>query len=327
VVDALQSNAAEDRHVSGQRERSIRFTAMGTQCAIHAYGECALVVPGLRAAIAEVDRIETKYSRYLPSSLLSEINRRAAAGGSIEVDEETSALLDYAGRCYQISDGLFDITSGAFRQVWDFRSGRVPDFNEIDAVLPRVGYGKLTWEKPRLSFPVPGMEIDFGGLAKEYAADRAAAICRSAGIASGLVDLGGDIAVVGPRPGNNPWAVGISDPQHPDRPFAQISLRAGALASSGDYARYIVIGGKRYGHIINPLTGWPIEEVVAVSVSADQCLAAGSLSTIAMLMGKCGIEWLKQLGVAHAWMDASSACGCTQAFELSSLHGPVKRAC
>jgi thiamine biosynthesis lipoprotein len=316
--------------MSGQHQltkKSIRFPAMGTQCVIHAYGRRTLVIPAIRAAIAEVNRIEAKYSRYLPTSFLSEITRRAAVGDSIEVDEETSALLDYAARCYQISEGLFDITSGAFRRIWDFRSGRALDFSEIEKVLPLVGFGKLSWQKPKLAFPIAGMEIDFGGIAKEYAADRAAAICKSMGIECALVDLGGDIAVVGPQPGDVPWNIGISDPQRPEQPFAQISLRSGALASSGDYARYIVIDHKRYSHIINPLTGWPIDEVAAVSVTADQCLAAGSFSTIAMLMGKRGISWLQRLGVAHAWMDASSKRGITPPFELLSHEKPIKQAC
>jgi thiamine biosynthesis lipoprotein len=308
-------------------KKSVRFSAMGTQCVIHAYGKRPFVVPAIRAAVAEVNRIEAKYSRYLPASFLSEINRCAASGGSIDVDEETSALLDYAARCYQISEGLFDITSGVFRRVWDFRSGRPPDFGEIDKILPLVGFGKLLWQKPKLSFPVVGMEIDFGGIAKEYAADRAAAILRSQGIESALIDLGGDMVVLGPQPGETPWIIGISDPQHPEQSFAQIALCSGAVASSGDYARYIVINGKRYGHIINPLTGWPIDEVVAVSVTADQCLAAGSFSTIAMLMGNRGPAWLQELGIPHAWVDASSKRGCTPPFELSERKDAIKQAC
>jgi FAD:protein FMN transferase len=306
--------------------RSIHFAAMGTRCAIHVHAHRKLIVPTARAAIAEVNRIEAKYSRYLPVSFLSEINRCAAAGGALSVDEETAALLDYAERCYQLSEGLFDITSGAFRRVWDFRSGRIPDLSEIDKILPLVGFGKLSWQKPLLSFPFAGMEIDFGGIAKEYAADRAAAICRSAEIASALVDLGGDIAIVGSQPGGEPWHIGISDPQQPDRAFARIFLCAGGLASSGNYARYIIIGGKRFSHIVNPLTGWPIDEVTTVSVSADQCLVAGSFSTIAMLMGRRGIAWLQRLGVAHAWMDASSANGCIPPFELVIQQEPVKQA-
>ena len=230
-------------------------------------------------------------------------------------------------RCLQLSEGLFDITSGAIRRIWDFRSGRAPNLSEIDKVLPLVGFSKLSWQKPKLAFPIAGMEIDFGGIAKEYAADRAAAICRSMQIDSAMIDLGGDIAVVGPQPGDVPWIIGISDPQRSERPFAQISLRTGALASSGDYARFIVIDNKRYSHIINPLTGWPIDEVAAVSVTADQCLAAGSFSTIAMLMGKRGIAWLQRLGITHAWIDASSQRGCTQPFELLSRQEPIKQAC
>jgi FAD:protein FMN transferase len=128
--------------------RNVRFQAMGTQCAIHAYGIRAANMSGIRATIAEVDRIEARYSRYLPTNVLSEINRCAIVGGSIEVDEETSALIDFAAHCHQLSNGLFDITSGALRRVWDFRAERVSQLEDIDKVLPLVGFNKLSWQKP-----------------------------------------------------------------------------------------------------------------------------------------------------------------------------------
>lgn len=306
---------------------SVRFLAMGTRCVAYVDEDRKRISPGIWAAIAEVNRIEAKYSRYLPASFLSEINRCAAAGKSIEVDDETAALLDYALRCYQLSEGLFDITSGALRRVWDFRSGRTPAIEEIGKILPLVGFGKLSWQKPILSFPLPGMEIDFGGIAKEYAADRAVAVCKSAGVDSGLVDLGGDIVVIGPAPGDMPWDIGISDPRRPKQYFARIGLRTGALASSGNYARYVVVNGKRYSHIIDPRTGWPINEVAAVSVIADHCLAAGSFSTIAMLKGKEGIAWLRRLGLGYAWMATSSESECMPPFELRRSKKLVKQAC
>ena len=113
-----------DHATSRQRDaamQSVGFIAMGTQCSIHFCGSNNEILPVVRAAIAEVERIEEKYSRYLPTSFLSDINRCGAAGSSIDLDEETSALLDYAARSHLASDGLFDITSGAFRRIWDVK--------------------------------------------------------------------------------------------------------------------------------------------------------------------------------------------------------------
>ena len=134
----------------------------------------------ITASTRDVERLEQRYSRYRDTSLLSQINRVAAAGGSIEVDDETAGLLDYAATCYRESDGLFDITSGLLRTRLEFRVGRLPEPAQIEALLAAVGWDKVRWEPPLLSFPIPGMEIDFGGIVKEYAADRAAALCREA---------------------------------------------------------------------------------------------------------------------------------------------------
>ncbi len=122
----------------------------------------------------------------------------AKRAGSIAVDDETAKLLDCAYACYQRSDGLFDITSVILRRIWDFKSGRLPDRKAIDELLPRIGLSKISWKRPYLTFPIAGMELDFGG--KEYAADQAAAVCTALGIRHGLIDLGGDIAVIGPHP-------------------------------------------------------------------------------------------------------------------------------
>jgi FAD:protein FMN transferase len=300
-----------------EKIRPIRFSAMGTACALYVCESPKKFIRGLRAAVSEVHRIEAKYSRYLPASTLSEINRQASVGGAIELDEETAALFEYAARCYELSDGLFDITSGVLRRVWDFRSGGPPNTALLDATLPLLGFAKLQWSRPVVRFPLPGMELDFGGLAKEYAVDRVVAVCRDAGILEGLVDLGGDVGVIGTRLGQ-PWMIGISSPDDPAKPFATISLTAGALASSGNYARYIEYEGKRYSHVVNPITGWPIEEISAVSCVSDKCLAAGSFSTIAMLKGQRGVEWLRSVGVPHAWANAQKERGCSPPFALIS---------
>ena len=248
-------------------------------------------------------------SRYRPDSLISEINRVAATGGEIEVDAETAGLFDYADTCYRQSDGLFDITSGVLRRAWRFDHGELPDQSLIDELLEMVGWDKLRWHGPHLSFPLPGMEIDLGGVVKEYAADRAATVCTSAGLHSAIVNLGGDIRIVGPRPDGSPWIVGLQHPREKDALLQNMEIYQGGLATSGDYERCIEVDGERYSHILNPRTGWPVRHLATVSVVGDFCLIAGSASTIGMLKEADGPQWLQDLGLPHVWMDATGRSG------------------
>ena len=147
------------------------------------------------------------------------------------------------------------------------------------------------------------MELDFGGVVKEYAADTCAGFCRSRGIEHGLINMGGDIHVIGPHSDGSAWRIGIRNPDDPDEIATAVHLKYGALASSGDYQRFMVIDNKRYGHILNPKTGWPVQGLRAVSVVAPQCLIAGSTSTIAMLKGSGGKKWLDEVGLPYVWFD------------------------
>lgn len=273
---------------------------MGSPCEVQLFAnDAAAVDRAIAAAVAEVERLEQLYSRYRPDSFLSEINRAAAKGRSIEVDSETGSLLDYADTCFRESGGLFDVSSGILRRAWDFKAGRIATQTELDQLLPLVGWDKLGWNSPVLSFPVAGMELDLGGVVKEYAVDRVVALLFECAIDSGFVNLGGDVRVVGPRPGGEPWRVGIRHHRRRDGIASLIAIDRGALASSGDYERCIVIDGVHYGHILNPMTGWPVRELAAVSVLADFCLVAGSAATIAMLKDRDGIPWLEQLGLPY----------------------------
>ncbi len=276
---------------------------MGTDCRLYLYGESGAVARAAQAAFEEVGRLETRYSRYRADSWLSTINRVAARGGAVAVDEETAGLLDYAFACYRKSQGRFDISSGLLRRVWDFAVARLPDSDAIAALLPRIGMDKLEWAPPVLTFTIAGMEIDLGGIVKEYAADRAAETCVAWGVDRGLVELGGDIRVVGPRPGGGAWEIGIRHPRDPEAVMAVVSLVEGGLASSGDYERFFVLDGRRYCHLLDPLTGWPVEGLAAVTVAAESCLVAGSVASMAMLKGREGSAWLDRIGLDHLWMD------------------------
>ncbi len=286
--------------------QSFSFTAMGTDCELLLYAESAeAATPAARAAIAEVQRIERTYSRYRPGSVVHAINRIAQMGGSIDVDGETAELIEIAFDAFRRSGRLFDITSGVLREVWNARAKALPSDAAIAQVLARIGLQRVEWNPPVLTFPQGGMEIDLGGIGKEYAADKAAGLCREAGIAHGLVDLGGDIAIIGPNPDRAPWRVGISDPGEPSRAIATLFVPSGGVAASGDYQRYWEIEGRRFGHILNPLTGWPASGPRSITVAAGTCLEAGLYSTIAMLKGVEGPRWLRQNGIAHVFVDAA----------------------
>ncbi|MDE1901117.1 MAG: FAD:protein FMN transferase [Alphaproteobacteria bacterium] len=289
---------------------SYSFKAMGTLCSLHlscAQREQADMYAA--SAIAEVERIEKKYSRYLPDSVVSHVNRQAHVGKAVTLDEETAELLNYAFVCYQKSDGLFDVTSGLLRRVWNFSSPVLPDDADIRRLLPFIGMHKLVWNAPRLSFLVSGMELDFGGIGKEYAVDRLASLLADDGLESGVIDLGGDFFALGPQANGQPWKIGLRDPNNADKIAAVVTLSRGGLATSGNYERCLRIDGKRYGHILNPKTGWPVQGLSSVTVAAPECMVAGSLTTIAVLKGDAGIEWLSNTGMPHRWIDESGQQG------------------
>ena len=246
---------------------------------------------------ARVAELEARYSRYQEDSLCSRINRSAGSGSWVDLDPESSGLLDYAQTAWEQSEGLFDITSGVLRRAWDFRSGQLPDAEAVQVLLPLVGWEQVQRQGQKLRLPKPGMELDFGGFVKEYTVDVCVALCRAAGLETGLVDLGGDIGLIGPHADGSAWKVGIRHPRQPEKAILRVDLRWGALASSGDYERFMEIDGQRYCHILNPRNGWPVQGLAGVSVIADRCLLAGTASTIALLKQGDAVDWLDALGL------------------------------
>ena len=283
---------------------------MGSPCEVQLFAaDDQAAARAFAATVNEVERLEQLYSRYREDSFLSDINRAASAGGEIEVDDKTASLFDYASTCFEQSDGLFDISSGILRRAWDFKAGKVASEDELAGLLPLVGWDKIVWKAPVIRFPVAGMELDFGGVVKEYAVDRVAAMLLEQGMSSGFVNLGGDVRVLGARPDGSPWRVGIRHHRVRNGVASLVEIERGALASSGDYERCIVIDGVHYGHILNPRTGWPVRQMAAVSVLAELCLVAGSAATIAMLKEEEGPAWLVELGLPHRWTTVTGDSG------------------
>ncbi len=280
----------------------IPFDAMASACeVVVAAADDGAAQVLARSAIEEVQRIERAYSRYRPDSILSRIN--AAAGqDAMACDDETWALLEHADALYRLSDGAFDITSGVLRRAWNFRQPRLPDAAEVAALLPLIGWPRVERQGRQVRLPQAGMELDFGGFGKEYAADRAAGRLLDGGVRHGYVNLAGDVRIVGPKPDGTPWTVGIRDPRRSGL-MASIPISRGALATSGDYERFFEHAGRRYCHVLDPRSGWPVTFWRSVSVLAPIAVTAGNCSTIAMLKGPDGLAFLQASGFGYLAVD------------------------
>jgi len=250
------------------------------------------------AAAAEAFRIERKFSRYRDDSVVHTIH--ASHGATIVLDEETSQLVDYAATLWQLSDGAFDITSGVLRYAWRFSEPQnTPTAAAIRELLQRVGWQRVLWARPKLTLP-DGMEIDFGGIGKEYAVDRTITILGDSLDVPTLVNFGGDLRTAGPRPAAGAWQVGIESIEAAGEADKLIKLATGALATSGDTHRYVEIDGRRYGHILDARTGWPASDAPrSVTVAADTCSQAGTFTTLAMLQGQDAETFLEREGVRY----------------------------
>lgn len=275
-----------------------RFSAMASPCEVLVDTDDAAEAGALASVAAEeARRVEAKFSRYREDSVVGRLNR--AEGRPMAVDEETARLLDYAATCWEESRGLFDVTTGVLRRAWTFDgSGRIPSEAAVREALRQVGWSRVRWDGATFTMPAR-MEIDFGGIGKEYAVDSAAALLMERSEAPFLVNFGGDLFASGPRRGGRPWIVGVDDPEHTGRAaLYRADLMGGGLATTGDARRFVIRNGKRLGHILDPRTGWPVEDPPAsVTVLARSCLEAGTLSTLAYLHGAGAEAFLREQGV------------------------------
>jgi thiamine biosynthesis lipoprotein len=284
----------------GEHLVAVCFTAMASPCEVLLPTIDRPAALQLGALVAqEAWRIEKKFSRYRADSVTAWIH--ASCGAAINVDPETAALIDFANQCFQISDGLFDITCGILRHAWKFDgSDRVPESKAIERLLPFIGFDKLEWRSPRLLLPM-GMELDFGGIGKEYAVDRAYEVLTANRNDPFLINFGGDLRA-NRAPAHGSWQVGIERLDADREATMILELEHGALATSGDSRRYLLKDGVRFGHILDPRTGWPVAgSPRSVTVAASSCTEAGLLATLALLQGDQARELLEQEGVRY-WL-------------------------
>jgi thiamine biosynthesis lipoprotein len=274
-----------------------RFSAMASPCELLIETQDSLLANHLTSlAYSEAKRIEQKFSRYLPNNPMANINQ--SQGNPVAIDDEIFRLLEFANSCFQLSDGLFDITSGVLRKAWKFDgSDRLPTPEAVKILMPYIGWRKVKYDQSSITLP-KGMELDFGGIGKEYAVDRVAKLCAEyAPTTSVVVNFGGDTQVTRARHNKQPWLIGIESPENAEATKV-LKIISGGLATSGDARRYLLKDGKRYSHILNPETGYPIENAArSVTVAAPHCIQAGLLATLALLQGIKAEAFLDEQGV------------------------------
>jgi len=268
------------------------FSAMASPCEVlidthdadlaKQIGECAA---------QEAWRIEKTFSRYRNDNLIFKINN--SQGQPVEIDQELASMLQFADHCYHLSNGLFDITSGVLRKIWRFDgSDNIPSRKQAKALLPLIGWDKVQWDMQKIILP-KNMEIDLGGIGKEYAVDRAASLICQRWSLPVLVNFGGDLFATQPPKNKTAWIVGV-EAIGGGKGNALIQLSQGGLATSGDSRRFLERKGKRYSHVLNPRTAWSVNNAPnSVTVAASRCIDAGFLSTMAMLMGKDAKKFLE----------------------------------
>lgn len=284
------------------------FSAMGGVNEIVAVSNRQdMAMNAMELAAREVLRIEKKYSRYRDDdeSIVYRINQSAGSNSPVTCDPETMELLGIADQLFKLSGGLFDITSGILRRAWNFSIPQLPAQETIDELLKLIGWGRVRIDAGTIQLPERGMEIDFGGFGKEYATDRAAAVLAQNGIKHGYVNLGGDIHAIGGQPGGIPWKFGVKDPRDIAAVIANIPITDGGLATSGDSEKFVTIDGKRYCHILNPLSGFPVECWRSVSISGVNTLFAGAYSTVAMLKESDAVSFLSESNCSYLLVDAA----------------------
>ena len=268
--------------------RRLEFSALGTKCLVKfRQPDERKALEFAAAALGWISRFEAKFSRFRPDSMVSRIN--AAAGLEwVKTDAEMEELLDIADGLHTRTNGILDPTMVPLLHVWNWKVAhtKLPSHAEVKAALALTGWNKVQRRTGAVYLPQPGMGLDFGGFGKEFAVDSLAKIARLSGIQDALIDLGRDIYAMGGNGAHPFWHIGIEDGNKPGNCWGGLAVSDLAVSASGDYARFFTHDGVRYGHILDPRTGWPVANGMrAVTVVANSCLEAGIYSTAVFVLG------------------------------------------
>ncbi len=276
------------------------FKAMGSGFQITVVAkDSAQAYSAIAAGIQEIKRIEKLISSWDSTSETSEINSSAGIK-PCKISKELFQLIHRAKKLSQLTDGAFDISYASMDAIWKFDGTmqKMPAKNEITESVSLVGFERiiLNHEEQTVWLQQKGMKIGFGAIGKGYAADMAKKVMQDIGITAGIVNASGDMNTWGNQINGKPWTVAITNPLNKEKAFATLPITDGAVVTSGNYEKFILLDGKRYSHIIDPRTGYPSSGIVSVTVFAPKAELADALATSVFVMGKeIGLDRINQI--------------------------------
>nr|MBP8641145.1 FAD:protein FMN transferase [Oscillospiraceae bacterium] len=277
--------------------------SMNTEITYRVFGENS--AEAINFAEVELQRLESKLSRYRQVSEVSEING-AAGKAQINISSEMCEILSCAIRISELTEGLYDITVGPLIDLWDYKHSVMPPKEEkINEARAKVNYHDLLLDdkKKTAGLIKEGQSIDLGGIGKGYASDCCIKTLRDNGASAAFINIGGNVATLAYKPDGSPWNVGIRHPRRSGCLIGAVKVSGKAVVTSGDYERYFVdCEGKRWHHILNPSTGFPSESgLISVTVVADSAMLADALSTAIFVAGiDKGLTYLNQFAGSEA---------------------------
>ena len=284
---------------------------MGTRFEITLVSTQEVANQYLNAAQGEIERIERLISSWDANSQTAEINRQAGIK-PVKVAKELYDLIARSIEISKITQGAFDISYAALDPVWFFdgRMKAVPSESERLKSVQNIGFKDLVLnaKEQTVYLPKKGMKIGFGAIGKGYAADATKKLMKSLGVSSGIINASGDLTSWGKKPDGTDWQVGISNPENPTKVFSWFPVRDAAVATSGNYEKYVTLEGKQYSHIMDPRTGMPVSGIKSVTVFAPNAELADAFATAVFIMGiDTGIDTISQLpGMSCIIVDAEN---------------------
>ncbi len=274
---------------------------MGNRFEISAVaGDEAWAMERIEAGVREIQRIEKLLTTYAEDSETNRINQQAGIA-PVRVSEETFGLIERSIRISDITQGAFDLSFGSVdRRLWNFdpQMKQLPDRRLAKKMVRLINYRNILLDRERMTVYLKekGMRIGFGGIGKGYAAERAKAVMREMGVDSGVVNASGDLTAWGYQPNGKAWTVGIVRPDANSEIFSYLNITNMALATSGNYEKYILIDGKKYSHTIDPHTGMPVTGIKSVTIITPNAELADAMATPVMIMGiDAGLHMINQL--------------------------------
>lgn len=251
-------------------------------------------------AIAEIKRIEKLLTTFDESSQTNKINK-AAGINAVKVDKEVFDLIKRSLKISSITDGAFDITYGSLdKRLWNFDKTMtaLPNDSTARAMVKLINFRNVILDEPNCTVMLKekGMRIGFGGIGKGYAAEMAKALLIKEGVCAGIVNASGDLTTWGLQANQQPWTIGIANPNNANLPFSYLNITDMAVATSGNYEKYVTINGKKYSHTINPKTGLPVTGIKSVTIISPNAEIADAMATPVTIMGiKAGLNLINQI--------------------------------